>query len=288
MSLRLFKDYLSLCKPKVVLLMLVTAWVGMQLATKDALEPSLVILAIFGIALLGGAAATFNHIIDHKIDAKMARTLNRPIVRGSLSLKEALVFALLLASGGLVCLFYVNVLTALLTLATSLMYSVFYSYFLKHATPQNIVIGGLAGAMPPLLGWTAVTGELSPYAWLPVLIIFTWTPPHFWALAIYRLEDYQKANVPMLPVTHGIGFTKLCVVLYTGLLFVVTLLPYATGMSGEVYLVGASLLGSLFLRQSIQLYMTSSILVARKTFSFSIVYLLLLFITLLVDHSIYS
>jgi len=267
--------------------MLVTTWVGMHLATTSFVPFDILIFGTIGIACSGGSAAVINHLVDRHIDAKMIRTEKRPIVCKRISPYHATLFAILLAVSGLLILsFLVNSLTAFLTFLTIIGYAVFYTVFLKRRTPQNIVIGGAAGAMPPLLGWTAVTGELHALAWLPVLIIFTWTPPHFWALAIYRKEDYQNANIPMLPITHGIPFTKLCMILYTFLLFAITLLPYATQMSGLVYLIAAIILGIGFLAHTFVLYKNCSNYMALKTFSFSITYLLLLFTALLVDHYI--
>jgi protoheme IX farnesyltransferase len=230
-----------------------------------------------------------NHLVDRHIDIKMIRTEKRPIANKRISIVHAILFSIILGVSGLVILaLFVNGLTTFLTFLTVLGYAVMYTLFLKRSTPQNIVIGGAAGAMPPLLGWTAVTGELSAYPWLLVLIIFTWTPPHFWALAIYRKNDYQKANIPMLPNTHGVAFTKLCMVLYTFLLFGVTLLPYATHMSGIFYLIAAIILDTIFLTQTIMLYRTDSDALARRTFGFSIIYLLLLFNALLIDHWVYQ
>jgi len=287
----LMHDYFVLCKPKVVLVMLITAWVGMHLASNTFVPWNLFVFGTLGIALAGGSAAVINHLVDRHIDAKMTRTEKRPLACKRISVPKAFLFSVILGISGLVLLIlFVNLTTALLTFATLLGYAVFYTLFLKRRTPQNIVIGGAAGAMPPLLGWAAVTNEIDACAWILVLIIFTWTPPHFWALAIYRCEDYQKANIPMLPITHGIHFTKLCIVLYTLLLFGITLLPYAIQMSGILYLIAAIILGSLFLFKVIVLYRTNSNPMAFKTFSFSILYLLLLFIALLIDHyvQIYS
>lgn len=283
----LFKDYLTLCKPKVVSVMLVTAWVGMYLATNTHVPWNIFVFGTLGITMAGSSAAIINHLVDRHIDAKMCRTENRPLACNRISLKNALYFSAILGISGLLLLtFFINLLTAGLTFLTMLGYAVLYTLLLKHRTPQNIVIGGVAGAMPPLLGWTAVSGELNALPWLLVLIIFTWTPPHFWALAIYRIEDYQKAHIPMLPNTHGIPFTKLCIVLYTLLLFAITLLPYATHMSGTFYLIVAILLGLGFSRQSLILYKTDSTVMALKTFRFSIFYLLLLFMALLIEHYI--
>jgi protoheme IX farnesyltransferase len=281
------KDFFTLCKPKVVFVMLVTAWVGMYIASQGSVSWSTFILATVGIACEASAAAVINHLVDRHIDAKMIRTGSRPLVRGRISPQEAVAFAILLGVAGTTILYvYINFLTTILTLLTLIGYAFFYTLFLKRATPQNIVIGGIAGAMPPLLGWVAVRNAIDPFALLLVLIIFTWTPPHFWALAIYRVEDYRKANIPMLPVTHGIAFTKLSIVLYTLLLFAVTLLPYATGSCGIFYLIMAIFLGAAFFIQSLRLYWSPSRRMALNTFSFSIVYLLVLFTALLFDYSI--
>ncbi len=280
-----FADYYNLCKPKVILLMLITCWVGMALASQKTLPWNALVFGTMGIALSGAAAAVINHLADRHIDAKMTRTLFRPIASGRVTPKKALFFAGLLAISGISILFFwVNPLTAYLTLLTVLGYAVFYTLFLKRATPQNIVIGGAAGATPPLLGWVAVCNEMHPYAWLLVLIIFTWTPPHFWALAIYRQQEYANAHIPMLPVTHGVFFTKLCIVLYTCLLWAVTLLPFAVGMSGFLYFIFAFVMGGIFLGHTLVLFRSKSPTAALKTFSFSIWYLLLLFIFLLMDN----
>lgn len=289
MKQRLFSslclDYFSLCKPKVVALMLMTAWVGMHLATQSSVPWQPMLFGTLGIALTGGSAAVMNHLLDGSIDAKMQRTASRPIASGRITPINALRFALLLALIGFCILFFfVNLLTTLLTFATVIGYAIVYTLVLKRATPQNIVIGGAVGAMPPLLGWAAVANDLSAYGLLLVLIIFSWTPPHFWALAIFRHEEYQKAEIPMLPVTHGIRFTKLSIILYTLLLLAVTSLPYATGMSGLFYFIAAMILGFGFLSQTLLLYFSSSPSTAMKTFRFSIVYLILLFIVLLIDH----
>jgi heme o synthase len=280
-----WRDYLELCKPKVVLLMLVTAIVGMFLATPGMVPWPRLILATVGIALAASAAAVVNHIFDRHIDAIMARTQRRPIVQGKVEPKQAIVFAIFIGILAMLVLWFgVNHLTALLSLLTLIGYAGVYTVYLKRATPQNIVIGGLAGAAPPLLGWTAVTGQLAPEALLLVLIIYTWTPPHFWALAIYRYEDYKNAEIPMLPVTHGIHFTKLSIVLYTILLVIVSVLPTIVGMSSGWYGLGALLLGARFLMWAIRLYRTDEARVAMQTFRYSIVYLFVLFILLLVDH----
>ncbi|KTD65552.1 heme o synthase [Legionella spiritensis] len=280
-----WRDYLELCKPKVVALMLLTVVVGMYLAVPGWVPLYTLITSLLGIGLCAGSAAAINHLVDKRIDAIMARTSKRPVARGRISVNQALYFALILGVCGLLLLvLLVNTLTAVLTFITLIGYAGIYTGYLKRATPQNIVIGGLAGAAPPLLGWTAVTNQLDPQALLLVLIIFTWTPPHFWALAIYRFEDYKDAEIPMLPVTHGVAFTKLNVLLYTILLLVVSTLPFVVGMSSWVYLVGASLLGMRFLYWSVCLYKSSQGVVAMRTFRFSIVYLMLLFVILLVDH----
>lgn len=279
-----WRDYLDLCKLKVVALMLLTAVVGMYLAPEHV-HFNTVFISLLGIGLAASSAAAVNHVVDRHIDALMARTENRPIAQGRLSVGQALVFAGWLGTIGLGLLaVYVNILTACLTFITLIGYAGIYTGYLKRATPQNIVIGGLAGAAPPLLGWTAVTNHLDPQALLLVLIIFAWTPPHFWALAIYRIQEYRKANIPMLPVTHGIRYTKLNILLYTILLLMVSLLPVMIGMSGWIYLVGAGLLGVRFIYWAIILLRRDDRAVAMRTFRFSIVYLLLLFVTLLFDH----
>ncbi|MFC6438597.1 heme o synthase [Bowmanella sp. JS7-9] len=280
-----WRDYYEMTKPKVVLLLLLTALVGMCLSTDGALPLQPLIMGLIGIGLLSSAAAAINHVVDRRIDAQMARTYNRPLPKGKVSPQRALTFAFMLALIGYVCLeIWVNRLTAVLTLASLLGYAVVYTMYLKRATPQNIVIGGLAGAAPPLLGWTAITGELHPYALLLVLIIYTWTPPHFWALAIHREKDYAKAEVPMLPVTHGIEFTKTSVFLYTILLMVVCLLPYLVGMSGMIYLLGATALNAVFFYYAWKLKFHADQTTAMATFKFSILHLMLLFVVLLVDH----
>jgi protoheme IX farnesyltransferase len=280
-----WRDYLELCKPRVVLLMLLTSLVGMYLSAPGWVDLYLLTSALLGIGLCAGSAAAVNHLVDRRIDSIMARTKNRPIAVGRVSVLQAASFACIMGVSGLTILvLFVNKLTALLTFITLIGYAGVYTGYLKRATPQNIVIGGLAGAAPPLLGWTAVTNELDPQALLLVLIIFTWTPPHFWALAIYRFEEYQNAEIPMLPVTHGIEFTKLNVYLYTVLLVVVTTLPFIVGMSGLLYLVASLLLGGRFLMWAHYLYRTEKPRVALQTFRFSIVYLMMLFVFLLVDH----
>jgi len=281
------RAYIELCKPRVVALMLLTAIVGMLLATPEVVPWQIFVFGTVGIMLVSGAGAVINHFVDYKIDALMKRTKRRPIPTGRISLKHALLFAAIIGSVGILLLAtLVNMLTAFLTFLTLMGYGVVYTVFLKHATPQNIVIGGLAGAMPPLLGWTAVTGQIDYGACLLVLIIFTWTPPHFWALSIARYQDYLKADVPMLPVTHGIRFTKLLIFLYTCLMFAITLLPFATGMSGSFYLTAAVALGFGFLYWSVRLYFSDEEKIAMNTFYYSIFYLMMLFIFLLLDHYI--
>lgn len=281
-----WRDYLELCKPKVVSLILLTAIVGMYLAVPPGKVPFVVVvIATIGIGLAAAAAAVINHVWDRHIDAIMARTKKRPIATHKIHPTRALLFAGLLGCVGIGLLYYlINPLTAGMTLLTLIGYAVFYTIYLKRATPQNIVIGGIAGAAPPLLGWLAVTGHFVPESLLPVLIIYTWTPPHFWALAIYRYEDYAKAEIPMLPVTHGIKFTKLSILLYTILLLAVTMLPFAIGMSGWLYGVAALGLGGGFLYWAIRLMWSNHSYVAKQTFNYSIKYLLFLFLFLLLDH----
>lgn len=279
------QDYYELTKPKVVLLLLLTALVGMCLASDSWISWKTLIAGLTGIGFLSSAAAVVNHVVDREIDGKMARTFNRPVAKGKVSPQKALIFATLLTVVGYVILeLWVNRLTAVLTLAGLLGYAVVYTMYLKRATPQNIVIGGLAGAIPPLLGWTAVTGEIHAHPLLLVLIVFIWTPPHFWALAIHREKDYAKAKIPMLPVTHGIDFTKTSILLYTVLLCVVCLLPYLIGMSGLIYLVGSTLLNAIFLYYAWKLKFTATEQTAMQTFKFSIIHLMVLFVVLLVDH----
>jgi protoheme IX farnesyltransferase len=280
-----WRDYYRLTKPKVVALLVLTAWVGMALATPDLPNLWLVILASIGIGFLSASAAAFNHILDQKIDAQMARTHMRPLPKGKLTTAQAMGFAFALAIiGFLILIIGVNALTAYLTLASLLGYAVVYTLMLKRATPQNIVIGGVAGAMPPLLGWSAMTGRVDANALLLVMIVFTWTPPHFWSLAIHRRDDYAKVNIPMLPVTHGIEFTKTVILLYTILLFVVCLLPYLVGMSGLIYVIGSCVLNLRFVYFAWQLKFNPTAETAMATFRFSIIHLMILFILLLVDH----
>ena len=280
------RNYLILCKPRVVLLMLLTTWAGMYLAATTPIPFSLWINATLGIALMSGSAATLNHIIDHRIDALMERTKQRPLATGKLSLQAAWVFATIQGVVGFIILYIgVNTLTAILTLLAAIGYSAVYSLYLKRATSQNIVIGGLSGAMPPLLGWTAVSGQLDPEGWLLVLIIFSWTPAHFWALCLHRLEEYKTAAIPMLPVTHGISFTKLNIVFYSLLTIACSLLPYAIGMSGQLYFIVALLLDAGLIGYALKLqFSVHDHLIALKTFKYSLVYLTGLFLAILLDH----
>ena len=279
------KNYYELCKPNVVLMMLITALVGSLLASKTLAPLSLIALAMIGIGLCASSAAAINQIIDRKVDANMNRTENRPIPLGEVSPVNASIFALVLGSFGvLILVLYVNALTAMLTLASLIGYAFIYTVYLKRATPQNIVIGGLAGAAPPLLGWTAVTNSIDPNSLLLVLIIFAWTPPHFWALAIHRKDDYAKENIPMLPVTHGVPFTKLQIILYTIILILVSILPFVVLMSGIFYLTSALILGFIFLYYSVRLYLSSNNDLAFPTFAYSIYYIFLIFAALLIDH----
>lgn len=287
LSPTLLQDLYQITKPKVVAMLVITAIVGMVLSQPSLPNLGLMLVASLGIGLLSAAAAALNHVVDQNIDAKMARTHNRPLARGSLSNQTAVMFSLFLAFSGFATLYaFVNPLTAWLTLASLFGYAVVYTLYLKRITPQNIVIGGLAGAMPPLLGWTSITGELHPHAYFLVMIIFTWTPPHFWALAIFREKDYARAKIPMLPVTHGIEFTKQAVLLYTLLLFIVCLFPYLVGMTGLVYLASAVILNLMFLRYAYLLKIKQQKNFAYDTFKFSIWHLLWLFTALLLDHFI--
>lgn len=280
-----FQNFLALCKPRVTALIVFTAMIGMFLATPDMVPFNILIAATVGIGCASGAAAAFNCLIEQSIDAKMARTRGRPLPTGQVTSGQTVVFATLLAGFGLAILYFlVNPLTMWLTLATFVGYAIIYTVFLKPATPLNIVIGGLSGAMPPALGWAAVTGSVSAEAWILVLIIFAWTPPHFWALALYRREEYAKSGLPMLPVTHGEVFTRLHILLYTAILVAATLLPFAMGMSGLIYLGSVALLNAGFMAYAIGLYRKYSDALARSMFKFSILYLTLLFAALLVDH----
>ena len=285
--MNVLKNYLELTKPKVVLMMLITAIIGMLLASKSLPSLNLVIISMIGIGLCASSAATINQIIDRNIDANMARTSNRPLPQGEITTFNASLFAFaLMIVGTAILVSQVNTLTAVLTVASLIGYAFIYTVFLKRATPQNIVIGGLAGAAPPLLGWTSVTNSIDPNALLLVLIIFVWTPPHFWALAIYRKEDYARESIPMLPVTHGVRFTKLQIILYTVLLVLVSLLPYIVLMSGNIYLFSALGLGLFYLYSSIKMYLTDDEEYPMTSFKYSIYYIFLIFFALLVDHFI--
>lgn len=281
-----WREYYELCKPKVVVLIIFTAVVGMLLAVPGAVLPiGKVIFATIGIGLAAASGAAINQLVERRIDAEMARTVNRPLPQGDLNASNALVFAMILCAISMTILIVkINVLTALLTFISLIGYAVVYTMFLKPATPQNIVLGGAAGAAPPLLGWAAMTGEVSSEALLLFLIIFIWTPPHFWALAIRRREEYARVGIPMLPVTHGIPFTKLQILLYTLLLLAVSMLPFVIQMSGVIYLAGAIALGLGFIWQAFVLYRTETDGHAMKTFGFSIFYLSVLFGFLLLDH----
>ncbi len=280
-----FLQFLALAKPRVVSLIVFVAVIGMFLAAPGLPPPGVVFAATLGIALVAGAAAAINCLVEQKIDALMARTRARPLPRGEISSAQTVAFACAVGGLGLWLLHqFVNPLTMWLTLATFVGYAIIYTVLLKPATPQNIVIGGASGAMPPVLGWAAVQNEVAPEALILFLIIFAWTPPHFWALALYRTREYARAGLPMLPVTHGPRYTQLMIVLYTLILFAVSLLPYAIRMSGLVYLVAAVALGAMFLLYAVQLWRDYSDELARATFKYSIVYLAALFSALLVDH----
>lgn len=283
-----WRDYKELTKPNVVLLMILTSAIGMFMAVPGMVPLDVLILGNLGIALCAGSAAAVNHLVDQRVDQQMARTHNRPLAQGRVGNLQASVFAAVLGVSGMaILLVYINAITAWLTLASLVGYAFVYTLFLKRATPQNIVIGGLAGAAPPLLGWTAVTGEIHGHALLLVLIIFAWTPPHFWALAIARKEEYAAVEIPMLPVTHGVAFTKLHILLYTIIMFLITLLPYATRMSGPLYLLGAVVLGLGFLYWAIELMRGKNPGAPMETFRYSIIYLMALFVIMLADHYIF-
>jgi protoheme IX farnesyltransferase len=283
--LRYWNDYYELCKPRVVALIVFTAIVGMLLATPGMVPWQPLLFGTLGIGMAAASAAAINQIVDQRVDADMLRTRNRPLPTGHLTNVQALVFAGILGMVSMAILvLLVNPLTAILTLCSLIGYAFIYTMYLKRATPQNIVIGGAAGAAPPVLGWTAVTGQIDPNSLLLFLIIFAWTPPHFWALAIHRREEYSKVNIPMLPVTHGVAFTRLQVLLYTIILVAVTALPFAVHMSGWMYFVGAMILGAVFLSYVIKLQSGKDERIAIKTFGYSILYLMLLFALLLVDH----
>lgn len=280
-----WQEYLELTKPKVVALITFTAMVGMFLATSTMVPWDVLIFGSLGIALSAASAAAVNHLVDRRIDAVMARTCSRPLPTGQLDTWQVLLFSLSIGGTGMVLLVaFTNGLTALLTFLSLIGYAVIYTMFLKRATPQNIVIGGAAGAAPPLLGWTAVTGQVEAGALLLFLIIFVWTPPHFWALAIHRRNEYARADIPMLPVTHGVDFTRLQILLYTVMLFLVILLPFLVGVSGWLYLLGAVLLGGRFLWYALRLYFSADDRWAMPTFGYSIVFLFGLFTVLMIDH----
>jgi heme o synthase len=280
-----FLKFFPLCKPRVTSLIVFTAMIGMFLATPNMVPLGLLIAATLGIGMASGAAAAFNCLIEQKIDAKMARTRGRPLPTGQVTSTQTVIFATLLGAAGLAILYFlVNPLTMWLTLATFVGYAVIYTIFLKPATPLNIVIGGASGAMPPILGWAAVNNVVSPESLILFLIIFAWTPPHFWALALYRRKEYEKVGMPMLPVTHGEEFTRLHILLYTIILFGVALMPYGYGMSGLIYLVSSLLLNAIFMAYAIGLYRKYSDELSRSMFRYSILYLSLLFAVLLVDH----
>ena len=279
------RQYLQLTKPRVVMLSTFCAMIGMFLATDSMVPWSILGAGTAGISLLAAAGFVLNCLIERHIDAQMRRTAHRGSARGEITVSAAATFATVLGGTGSMLLYvFVNPLTMWLTIATFVAYALVYTILLKPRTPQNIVIGGASGAMPPVLGWAAVTNDVSAPALVLFLIIFVWTPPHFWALALYRVEDYRRSGLPMLPVTHGSAFTRLTMLLYTIMLVVVTLLPYLIGMSGAFYLVSALALGALFIRYAWQLWRRYSDALARKTFSFSILYLALLFGALLIDH----
>ena len=282
----ILRSYYHLCKPNVVFMMLITSLIGSLLATNGSnFNPLLILISLIGIGLCAASAAAINQVVDQKVDANMSRTSERPIPQGEISSSKVISFAIVIGLIGYAILYiYVNVLTAYLTIASLIGYAIIYTVFLKRATPQNIVIGGLAGAAPPLLGWSSITGSIDPNALLLVLIIFAWTPPHFWALAIHRKDEYAKENIPMLPVTHGISFTKLQIILYTIIMLLVSLFPYFVMMSGAFYLVSALVLGLIFLWYAFSLYVDDSNSLAMPTFQYSIYYIFLIFLALLIDH----
>lgn len=283
-----WQDYLEMCKPRVVVLMLLCAIVGMFLATPGAVPVSTLVFGSLGIALVAGSAAVVNHIADQHIDAQMARTDNRPVATGRVNNQQAMVFCAVTGLVGMLVLwFFVNPLTAWLNLASWVGYGFIYTMYLKRATPQNIVIGGLFGAAPPLFGWTAVTNSIDPGGLLLVLIIFAWTPPHFWALALERKEEYADVGMPMLPVTHGEAYTRLHILLYTILLVIASVLPFVITMSGPIYLAGALALGAGFLYWAIVLLLNKNEKAPMETFRYSIVYLGALFLLMLVDHYLF-
>ncbi len=280
-----WEDYLELTKPRVVALMIITALIGNCMAVPGWVPWEPLVLGNLGIALCAGAAAAINHVVDERIDQQMDRTQGRPVAQGRITQTKAIAFAAILSLLGIgILVIWVNTITAVLSVASLIGYAFIYTMFLKRATPQNIVIGGLAGAAPPLLGWTAVTGEIHGHALLLVLIIFAWTPPHFWALAIHRREEYARVGIPMLPVTHGVGFTALHILLYTILMVLITVLPFVTGMSDWLYLASALILGAIFLYWSIEIIRDKNRQAPMETFKYSITYLCVLFIAMLADH----
>ncbi len=282
-----WRDYYELCKPRVVALIVFTAIVGMFLAVPGMVPWQPLIFGTLGIALAAASAAAINQVVDQQADSIMGRTSKRPIPTGNLSNRQAIIFASIIGIIAMAILIVlVNLLTALLTFASLIGYAVIYTVFLKRATPQNIVIGGAAGAAPPVLGWAAVTGTIDPNSLLLFLIIFAWTPPHFWALAIHRRDEYAKVDIPMLPVTHGVAFTRLHVLLYTIVLIIVSLLPYLTGMCGLIYLATTVVLDAVFMYFAIRMQREEHTGYAMKTFGFSILYLMLMFAALLIDHYI--
>ncbi len=283
-----WRDYYEMCKPRVVMLMILTSMVGMFLAVPGMVPLDILILGNVGIALVAASGAVVNHLIDRKVDAVMRRTVNRPMPQGRVDPAQAAWFAASIGVAGmLIMLIWVNALSAWLTLASFIGYAFIYTGYLKRATPQNIVIGGLSGAMPPLLGWAAVSGSIEPGALILVLIIFAWTPPHFWALAIYRKDEYAKTGIPMLPVTHGEHLTKIHIILYTIIMILVSVLPYLIGMSGPLYLLAALVLGFGFLYWTLLLMFKPKQSTAMDTFRYSIVYLMVLFPVLLADHYLF-
>ena len=283
--LNILREFIILTKPRVNLLIMFTAIVGMLLAHQSTLDYELILFASIGIGLAASAAAIINHVVDQRIDSIMDRTKSRPLVNGSIKPLHAIYFALFLSITSITMLYLlVNALTALLTFLSIIIYSVIYSVYLKNLTSQNIVIGGIAGAMPPLLGWTSITNQIEPFPLVLFLIIFLWTPPHFWALAVYKYEDYKKADIPMLPVTHGRDFARLHIFLYSILLFCITLFPYILGLSGFIYLTGVVLIGLKFKIDAYSLMISKSAAEAIALFKYSITYLALLFALLLLDH----
>ena len=283
--LNILREFIVLTKPRVNLLIMFTAIVGMLLAHQSTLDYELILFASIGIGLAASAAAIINHVVDQRIDSIMDRTKSRPLVNGSIKPLHAIYFALFLSITSIMMLYLlVNALTALLTFLSIIIYSVIYSVYLKNLTSQNIVIGGIAGAMPPLLGWTSITNQIEPFPLVLFLIIFLWTPPHFWALAVYKYEDYKKADIPMLPVTHGRDFARLHIFLYSILLFCITLFPYILGLSGFIYLTGVVLIGLKFTIDAYSLMISKSAAEAIALFKYSITYLAVLFALLLLDH----